>query len=447
MKLNLGRWKLPPTAQAALRRSDLSIDWDEEQLINGHILIAGGSGTGKTHNIRKFCREFVRSATGPLRIHVFDVHDDIAIAGASEIVFSEASDVGLNPLVIDPNIHTGGVRKAIQNLIQTINKTSRQLGDRQEAALRSLLEELYTVNGFHPNKPDTWRPNPAIHKRNGGRFPNIDDLYRWGAYKYKQLFVGGSTQSASALDKVNRESSKLQRYVAERAKEKKENEEIQDTEDMKSLKESAIEAYSDFVRSIKTGKEFDDLLKYDSKNTLKSVLDRIENLQHCGVFRNQGLNFDPHSTVWRYRLKHLGPEEKKMFVHFRLRELYLNALRRGEQDHIVEVIVIDESNMFMDDSKDNIISIMANEIRKFGTALVCASQSFTHFSDDFLASAGTKMILGIDEMFWDKTCRQLQLKKEWLANITPRRSALINMKRTVQDDLSGFKWFLPDLSP
>ena len=178
------------------------------------------------------------------------------------------------------------------------------------------------------------------------------------------------------------------------------------------------------------------------------MLDRVGNLKDGGIFKNRSLNFNEYNPVWRYRLKHLGTEEKKMFVHFRLRELYRNALKRGLSDRIVEVIILDEANMFMDADPDNIISVMANEIRKFGTSLVCASQAFSHFTDDFIASAATKIVLGIDEMYWDKTCRQLQVKKEWLEWIRPRRSALISMKRNVMnpsDKTGRIKWFFTTL--
>jgi len=384
----------------------------------------------------------INSSSHPVRVHIFDVHDDIEIEGTSDVIFSEATSVGLNPLIIDPDPHTGGVRKATQNFIGTINKTSRKLGDRQEAVLRAVIEDLYAANNFIADNPKSWLLDDGYNRRFPKKFPNVDDLYRWTYFKYKQLYMGGSGKSASALDKVNKEAAKIQRITKD--KPTPENE-----EQLNKMKDTAIEHYTDYVNSITTGRELDDLLKFDSKTTLKSVLDRIDNLKNSGIFRNEEPNFDVNNPIWRYRIKHLGAEEKKMFVFFRLRELYRNALKRGLQDEIVEVVVIDESNMFMDSDPDNIISIMANEIRKFGTALVCASQAFTHFTDDFIASAATKIILGIDEMYWDKTCRQLQVQKEWLNWVTPRKTALIQMKRNVKnpnDKTQGVKWFFTNLS-
>lgn len=445
MEVPFGIADIPKAQQPTVGHSTVPVVWRTNEIINGHILLAGGSGVGKTHNIRNIIRKLTHSAQREgkqLRIHLFDVHDDIDIEGASDIVFSEATPVGLNPLVIDPDPHTGGVRKAIQNFINTINKTSRQLGDRQEAVLRAVMEDLYAANGFMIDDPSTWTLHDNKPRKYPKKFPTINDLHRWTDFKYRQMFMGGSNKSASALNRVNKEATKIQRLM-------RDNPDPDSLTKLDELKDNAIEAYSEYVTTIKSGKELDDLLKFDSKTTLKSVLDRIDNLRNCGIFRNESPPFDEYNPVWRYRIKHLGSEEKKMFVHFRLRELYRNALQRGIQDDVVEVIVIDEANMFMDADPDNIISVMANEIRKFGTALVCASQAFTHFSDDFIASAATKIVLGIDEMYWDKTCRQLQVHKDWLNWIIPRRTALIQIKRNVQDpnDKTGkIKWFFTRLS-
>lgn len=440
MEINFGTLVPTKAQRATFGNTPFPVKWVESELINGHILLAGASGTGKTHNIRKIVSSMINESSRPIRVHVFDVHDDIEIPGASEVYFSEASEYGLNPLEIDSDMHTGGVRKSIQNFISTLNKTSRQLGDRQESVLRSLLIDLYAANGFFIDDPKSWVLNDGVPRKYKKKYPNIDDLYRMSAYKYKAMFIGGDSKTAGALDRVNKASTKMQKVY-------KEDPHAESSDDMAKLKNTAIDAYRDYVLAIKSGREIDELIRYDSKTTLKSVVDRIENLKSCGVFRKESPNFDLNTPVWRYRLKTLSSDEKKMFVHFRLKELYDNAIKRGVQEHIVEVIVLDEANMFMTSADDNIISIMANEIRKFGTALVCASQMFSHFSTDFLGSVGTKIILGLDELYWEKTSRQLQLDKKLLDWIIPRRSALIQIKRSsVSNDIfSKIKWMPTEL--
>ena len=52
-------------------------------------------------------------------------------------------------------------------------------------------------------------------------------------------------------------------------------------------------------------------MKYDSKDVMKSVVERLENLYNCGIFKEQQPPFDTNSTVWRYDIKALRLEEKK----------------------------------------------------------------------------------------------------------------------------------------
>lgn len=139
------------------------------------------------------------------------------------------------------------------------------------------------------------------------------------------------------------------------------------------IKNEVIDLYFEYVIIIKIGREFEDFFKYDSKIILKSVLDCVGNLKDGGIFKNCLFNFNEYNFVWCYCLKYFGMEEKKMFVYFCFWELYRNVLKRGFSDCIVEVIIFDEVNMFMDVDFDNIISVMVNEICKFGILLVCVS--------------------------------------------------------------------------
>ncbi|WP_240533847.1 hypothetical protein [Aeromonas veronii] len=116
-------------------------------------------------------------------------------------------------------------------------------------------------------------------------------------------------------------------------------------------------------------------MKYDSTDVLKSVVDRLENLNAIGIFKAVPPPFDPASQVWRYNIKALSMEERKLFVLFRLEEIFADAVQRGEQDDVVEVVILDEAHIYADDDPDNIINNIAKEARKFGLAMICASQS------------------------------------------------------------------------
>ncbi len=114
----------------------------------------GASGTGKTYNLRNMISQ-IQKQDSKVRIHILDFHGDIQIDGASSVKFSESTNYGINPLIINPNPDFGGVRKRIQSFITALDRTSR-LGSKQQAVLRNLLTDLYIANGFYPDKPSSW---------------------------------------------------------------------------------------------------------------------------------------------------------------------------------------------------------------------------------------------------------------------------------------------------
>ncbi|MRU22677.1 hypothetical protein FG476_00740, partial [Xylella fastidiosa subsp. multiplex] len=92
---------------------------------------------GKTHWIR----QFVTGMPDDVEIDIFDHHGDIEIEGAKSVMFSEATRYGYNPLVLNTDQHYGGVRRAVNDVIEAINSTARQLGGNQEGVLRHLLTD------------------------------------------------------------------------------------------------------------------------------------------------------------------------------------------------------------------------------------------------------------------------------------------------------------------
>lgn len=148
-----------------------------------------------------------------------------------------------------------------------------------------------------------------------------------------------------------------------------------------------------------------------------------------GIFRSNPMPFHPYNPIWRYDIRPLGQgSERKLFVLFHIASLFAKNVQLGECNHIREVIILDEAHLFSDDDPENPISIIANEARKFGLALIAGSQSPSHFTEDFLASVSTKIILGIDESFWRASAAKLNLNKSALEWIVPHRRCLIQIK-------------------
>ena len=55
-------------------------------------------------------------------------------------------------------------------------------------------------------------------------------------------------------------------------------------------------------------------------------------------------------------------------------------------------------------------------------------QSPTHFSEDFLANVATKILLRLDEMYWDSTVRKLKIDMNTLKFIVPKKAFAVQIK-------------------
>ena len=419
------------------------IVWDSERLINGHVLIVGKSGTGKTFTLKRMVSQLHRQTKGSFRVHVMDVHGDIDLDGASTVKFSESTQYGFNPLMINPDPDFGGVRKRIQYFMSALNRTSRKLGTKQESVLRNILQDLYLANGFIDGKSETWRLDDGVSRKYPKKYPTLEDAYKFAQFKLKSMFLGTSSKAIVSLETLNKKTAQLnsKQKNAMKAANMSADEKEKAEAELRKVGEECVTLFYDYIQSIQTGMELNDLIKYDSKEVMKSVVERLENLNAIGIFKSVPPPFDPDAPVWRYDIKALSSDEKKLFVAFTLENIYMRAVQRGVQSDVVEVIIIDEAHNFLNDEPDNIINIIAKEARKFGVGLFCASQSPTHFSDDFISNVSTKIILGIDQMFWDGSVRKLKVEQPTLEWIVPHQQMVVQMNNK-GETRNKFMWVL-----
>lgn len=471
-----------------------SVVMDTQRAINGHLQIAGGTGVGKTHRIRKLVESIVQSAhelKKPIRIHAFDPHGDLDLPWCSEVKFSDATPYGYNPFDINPDPDYGGVRRSIQKFISSVQK-HKTLGTKQEAVLRYLLEDLYAAKGFLADKPSTWIPDDAaaVNARMRGKdnrlyldvkfeqiahfkkiiktdngwiggfddelkcwwvnpdayggdllmwqtknlfkaFPTIDELVRFTEQKLKAQYCGTNSAAIALLEDVNRAASGYHRKLNELAKKNasQDETEILELEDKRDEAiQKAVDAYEGYLNSIKTGRELDDLIRYGSNEVLKSVYERLQNLRAIGIYRAVAPPFDSSKPVWRYGIKSLDIPVQRMLADLVSYRIFERAMQRGIQSDVIEIIIVDEGKRFVSGEENNIFETISNEARKFGLALWVASQSPTHFPDDFIKATGTIIVLGLSEADANVTERKLGIEPSLLAKIKPRHSALVQIK-------------------
>lgn len=407
--------------------NEVPIIWDSDKVATRHMLIMGQSGSGKTYTLRNIINQMNRQGEN-VRIHVFDFHGDIELDGSSSVKFSATTDYGFNPLIVNDNLDFGGVRNKIQSFISLINNSGRSLGPKQEAVLRNILLDLYAANGFYANKPESWKLNDGVQRKYPKKHPTLQDALKFSSFKLQSLMLGANNKSMALLEQLNKSATKLYSQLKNANKQQGGTDTSQAEEAFNELKAKCIDEYSQYIHSIKIGTELSDLMKYDSKDVLKSVVERLENLYNCGIFKEQLPPFNPNSNIWRYDIKALRLEEKKMFVNMLLEQIFERRKQEGVQDDLKEIIVVDESHVFFNDEPDNIINLIAKEARKFGIGLICASQSPEHFSDDFLTNVSCNIITGIHEKFWAGSSRKLNLDMKLFKYVVMQKNMLVQVK-------------------
>lgn len=452
--------KAPFGFDAGCRKTgrEVLVEWDTDKLVNPHIAIAGMSGSGKSYLIRHLISCMEKTSNSNIRFHMFDPHGDMRIPGASTVLMSEQMPYGLNPLRVSSDPHFGGLRKRIQTFIDTINRgSSTSLGVKQENVLRNLLYDVYEMHGFKRDDPSTWAVDPStdmlvdggsanrlyldipksekdnakklapiiwdpdkflwwitpdkyvgaitqwLPKTNGRSNPTVDEVLIYARRLLQMSFLGSNQVAVTDLEIFHKAASGYQKKVLEatkRAGGEKIDPYVVEQLDKAGIK--AVASFADYVESVRTGVELDHLMKYDSTDVLKSVVDRLENLLNTGLYKNKPLPFDESCRVWHYQLDPLRTSEQKMFVLFRLEELWEQARQRGHSDEVVDVFILDEFGLYATAAQDpdNVINILARESRKYGISLIVAGQDPDAFPVSLIGSIGTKVVLGVDETFW-----------------------------------------------
>ena len=429
MEIEMGRAKFPDPKS----KSRDNVFWDPAKAISAHAVIVGSSGTGKTHRLRYIIRELIQGPQ-PVSIHILDVHGDIAPNARNRVVFSEATEFGLNPLEIETDPEFGGIRKRINSFISTLNRTTHRLGARQEAVLRALLSELYGRNGYDPKDSRTWDPrtNPRVagKSRSTGAHPNISDLAALTTWRTKNLILGAGSEAIKALNEVNKAQKKLNRM-------RKKADEGDDAS-LTQLKVTLKEMMCAYVDSLETGFELDEVLNFENLETMKAVLERVRALDAAGIFKDQPPRFSSSDPLRVYDIKALQEDEQKMFAEVLMERLFIEAKARGPRSVPDTFIIIDEAHLFLSPDREHVINRMAREIRKFGVGMIICSQNFDHFPEDIIANSAMTLILGMHDMHHEKAARKLGLNRDKLKFIKPQQTGLVQIRsRTTETGLTN----------
>lgn len=427
------------------QRKEVPVIYEPARLINGHMLLCGMSGTGKSFQSKRF---LASAAAAGLDVDIFDVHDELGDAPtARSVVYSQATGYGYNPLELDQDVHVGGPLRQADFFVSLIRSVTVGFGPIQEAVLRNLLADVYAANGIFPDNQHSWdRQSITAAKRReivASRrwkelrvyYPTLEDLHSYAMRKVQALTIGGDSLAASAFENLTKVMKQIQRNNRNwnKAAEPEEREALELK--MESLKEKAIEVYSNFIIQMETGREVEDMLKYNSVETLSGILRRLDLLNTAGIFNANPPPFGD-AKVKVHQIKALTREQQILFARLRLREIFEQRKAEGAMSRpgLRHIVFLDEAHKYFVEDSDDIINIIAKEARKFGIGLWCASQQPTEFPESFITNCGATVLLGIHSSFWQGSMRKLRISEDQLKSVRTKEVLAVKLQRDGEAD-------------
>jgi hypothetical protein len=417
------------------------VHYEPEKLINAHVLMCGMSGTGKSWQSKRFLASAVADG---LEVDVFDVHDELdGLPGSVAVKYSQATGYGYNPMELDTDPHTGGVNRQVDWLVKLIKDVTPQLGVKQEAVIRNLLHDTYLMAGIYADNPRSWvrdriteqQRREIMEARQWSAlrqyYPTLDDLMSYGKRKLVALTLGGDNKSITALEALMKHFKRLNTLQGKYAKSHDDAEIEKLQKATEAAKEHCNGTYRDFIEAMKSGRELDDVLKYDSVEVLTSAMQRLDVLNAAGIFRANPPPFGK-AKARVHQIKSLSTEQQVLFVKLRLQAIFerwkgVGATRSGTE--VRHIIFLDEGHKFFSKEPDDIVNVIAKEARKFGIGLWCASQSPTSFPEDFRTNAGAVVLLGIDSSYWADTQRKMRITEDQLKFTKPKEVISVKLKK------------------
>ena len=135
--------------------------WNPQYQKNGHVVLLGGSGAGKTQTLKAIAYELPQLFPDVRRV-IVDFHGDQELPGEVHYPLDMESKFGINPLTIDLDTKGGGPALQAIAVAATLKK-ALGMGPNQEGQLIELLKSCYLQRGISQDDPKTWtRPAPTF---------------------------------------------------------------------------------------------------------------------------------------------------------------------------------------------------------------------------------------------------------------------------------------------
>ena len=404
---------------------DKIIKWSPDAYAtqNAHMLIVGGSGSGKTRLLKKII-EYLDNKRK--QIYIIDFHGDMKVEGDHTFKFTlRNSQYGLNPFEMENDIENGGPNAQANIILSNLKKNFiPNMGAYQKNILRRFLIDCYRYVGILDEDVQTWNKSlPTIN--------TMMELY------HKILSVAKLAKGHSIalyLEKLSKLEKKEQEEVESEKKEKIIKKIQKELDSLNSL----TRKYNDYLLEGKYKNLFDyNISTYvDSTfyldpsiaKTFAGLYPYLSDLKTSSVFND---NRPPkRKGIVRYDISGFTntdkPSEAMFFADTVIQKIFRAVKIRGEYRKLKNrkgkadtFVIIDESKLVLPTGKDkenpyNILNRIVTESRKYGMGLIIVSQRPEHFPDEMLSSIYTKVVLRINENDKKKAISSLGIKKEGL---------------------------------
>lgn len=135
-----------------------NVVWNPDKLPNGHVVLIGASGSGKTQSLKSLAYELPKLFPA-VRLAIIDFHGDQSLPGEVCYPLDMESPHGINPLTIDLDTKGGG--PALQAIaVAAIFRKSLVMGANQEGLLIDILTSCYRNKGITQDNPTSWTQTP-----------------------------------------------------------------------------------------------------------------------------------------------------------------------------------------------------------------------------------------------------------------------------------------------
>ncbi|BBL69313.1 ATP-binding protein [Methanoculleus chikugoensis] len=130
------------------------VNWSPGRLNNGHMIILGGSGAGKTETIRCIASELAAQA---MPVILIDFHGDMAASSGDirSYKIREGGQYYFNPLELDPDIDEITPLRATSDFVDAISINFPTLGIQQRRKIKNIIKDCYWMSGI-TGKTETW---------------------------------------------------------------------------------------------------------------------------------------------------------------------------------------------------------------------------------------------------------------------------------------------------